>query len=99
MHWIGDFFAVMAHPMAIVGVAGQSVFFSRFLVQWLASEKAERSVIPDSFWYLSLCGGLLTLVYAIWRRDPIFTVAQTVGLFVYVRNIVLVRNERRKSCS
>jgi lipid-A-disaccharide synthase-like uncharacterized protein len=76
-----------------VGFAGQAMFFSRFLVQWLASERAGQSVFPMAFWYLSVLGGTLLLVYAIYRRDPVFIIGQTTGALIYLRNIFLrVRN-------
>ncbi|HLU04921.1 MAG TPA: lipid-A-disaccharide synthase N-terminal domain-containing protein [Woeseiaceae bacterium] len=76
-----------------VGLLGQGMFFSRFLVQWLASEKAGRSVFPMAFWYLSLSGGALLLAYAIWRQDPVFIIGQITGTFIYLRNIRLRRRE------
>jgi lipid-A-disaccharide synthase-like uncharacterized protein len=77
-----------------VGFAGQAMFFSRFLVQWLASEKAGQSVFPMAFWYLSLVGGMLLLVYALYRRDPVFIIGQTTGALIYLRNIFLrMRNK------
>ena len=76
-----------------IGFLGQASFFSRFLVQWLASERADRSVFPMAFWYLSLSGGLLLLVYALYRRDPVFIVGQLTGVFIYLRNIHLRRRE------
>ena len=76
-----------------IGFLGQASFFSRFLVQWLASERADRSVFPMAFWYLSLSGGLLLLVYALYRRDPVFIVGQLPGVFIYLRNIHLRRRE------
>ena len=76
-----------------VGLAGQVCFFSRFLVQWIASERRGRSVVPRAFWYLSIAGGLTLLTYSIWRRDPVFILGQSVGLFVYLRNLVLLRRE------
>lgn len=76
-----------------VGLLGQGMFFSRFLVQWLASEKAGRSVFPMAFWYLSLSGGALLLAYAIWRQDPVFIIGQTTGAFIYLRNIRLRKRE------
>jgi lipid-A-disaccharide synthase-like uncharacterized protein len=72
-----------------VGFAGQAMFFSRFLVQWLASERARQSVFPMAFWYLSLGGGILLLVYSVYRRDPVFIAGQTTGTFIYLRNIYL----------
>ncbi len=74
----------------VAGFAGQIFFFSRFLVQWIASEKKGRSVIPDVFWYLSIMGGSMLLAYAIHRRDPVFIVGQGVGLLVYFRNLWLI---------
>jgi len=70
-----------------IGFAGQALFFGRFFVQWLASERARRSVIPNAFWYFSLGGGLVLTAYAIYRRDPVFIVGQTSGLFIYLRNL------------
>ncbi|MBU6234595.1 MAG: lipid-A-disaccharide synthase N-terminal domain-containing protein [Alphaproteobacteria bacterium] len=83
----------------IIGFLGQALFFGRFLVQWIVSEKKGRSVIPDVFWYFSLGGGLVLMVYAIHRQDPVFIMGQSVGLFVYVRNIMLVWRERRKTAT
>ena len=80
---------------ATFGMIGQTVFMMRFLYQWLASERAKRSVIPVGFWYLSIAGGLMTLVYAIHREDPVFIFGQTTGLFIYLRNLVLLRREKR----
>ena len=84
------FFDFFAQPMAILGLIGQTCFFSRFLVQWIASEKQRRSVMPTSFWYLSIIGGLLVFIYAVWRRDPIFIMGQAVGIVVYARNLFLI---------
>jgi lipid-A-disaccharide synthase-like uncharacterized protein len=74
-----------------VGFTGQALFSMRFLVQWLYSEKAKRSVIPVQFWYFSVAGGLTLLAYAIYKRDPVFIVGQASGLFVYARNLYWVR--------
>ena len=71
----------------VIGFAGQFFFFSRFLVQWLASEKEKKSVVPVSFWYFSIAGGAILFFYAIYRRDPVFIAGQAVGLFVYLRNL------------
>jgi lipid-A-disaccharide synthase-like uncharacterized protein len=70
-------------------------FFSRFLVQWIASERQGKSTVPILFWYLSIIGGTLVLVYAIWLKEPVFTLGQSVGLIVYVRNLWLIRKEKR----
>lgn len=77
-----------------IGFAGQAIFFARFFVQWVVSERAGRSVIPIAFWYLSIAGGVTLLSYAIWRRDPVFVVGQAGGLMVYLRNLALLRRER-----
>ena len=79
-----------------IGLAGQLCFGARFLVQWLASERRRRSVIPMAFWYLSLGGGGILLTYALWRRDPVFVLGQAFGTMVYVRNIMLIHAERRQ---
>lgn len=77
-----------------VGLLGQALFTSRFLVQWIASERSRRSTVPDAFWWLSLAGGAVLFAYAIWRRDPVFILGQAAGLLVYARNLVLIRRTR-----
>lgn len=76
-----------------VGFVGQAFFSARFLVQWLASERARRSVVPMAFWFFSLGGGAILLAYALYRADPVFIAGQGVGLFIYARNLVLIRRE------
>ena len=73
-----------------VGFGGQALFASRFLVQWIATERRRQSVVPTVFWYLSLGGGLVLLSYALWRRDPVFIAGQSFGLLVYSRNLWFV---------
>ena len=70
-----------------IGLLGQALFSARFLVQWIASERRRRSVVPRAFWYFSVGGGLTLLAYAIYRRDPVFIIGQSAGLFVYARNL------------
>lgn len=77
-----------------IGFAGQALFSARFLIQWLASERAKRSVVPHAFWFLSLAGGGTLLAYALYRQDPVFIAGQCAGLFIYARNLVLIRRER-----
>jgi lipid-A-disaccharide synthase-like uncharacterized protein len=79
-----------------VGFAGQALFSARFALQWIASERAGRSVIPDVFWYCSVGGGATLLAYAIWRQDPVFIAGQAAGLFIYARNIYLIWRERSR---
>jgi len=75
------------------GFLGQGLFFGRWIVQWLASERSASSKVPISFWYLSLVGGLITLAYAIYRKDPVFIAGQSIGSVVYVRNLMLIYRE------
>jgi lipid-A-disaccharide synthase-like uncharacterized protein len=85
MHWNDA-------PMWLaLGLAGQAAFFSRFLVQWVASERAGQSYVPVSFWYLSLVGSVVLLVYAIHRREPVFALGYLPNFVVYTRNLVLLR--------
>ena len=90
METFRHFMDILASPMGLLGLLGQVLFFSRFLVQWLASEKTGKSVVPVSFWYLSIGGGGLLLFYAVWRKDPVIILGQLVGLFVYIRNLMLI---------
>ena len=77
-----------------IGFLGQALFTSRFAIQWYASEKAKRSVIPVAFWYFSLAGGLTLLAYAIYRKDPVFIMGQGTGVFIYLRNLHLIYREK-----
>ncbi|MBT7308945.1 MAG: hypothetical protein HN842_12065 [Gammaproteobacteria bacterium] len=79
----------------MLGFLGQALFSMRFLIQWIYSEKNRRSMIPTAFWYFSLGGGATLLFYAILREDPVFIVGQATGLFIYSRNLMLIRNEAR----
>ncbi len=80
----------------IIGFTGQAVFSARFSVQWLASERVKRSIIPTAFWYFSLAGGVTLLAYAIHKQDPVFIAGQGLGLIVYLRNPYLIRSGRQK---
>ncbi|NGZ02706.1 MAG: lipid A biosynthesis protein [Nitrospira sp. WS238] len=73
-----------------IGFLGQGLFFGRWVVQWIASERTAESRVPISFWYMSLIGGLITLTYAIYRMDPVFIAGQSIGSVVYIRNLVLI---------
>ena len=81
-----------------LGFIGEFFIVGRFVIQWIVSEKAKKSIVPFSFWIWSLCGGVILLSYAIYRRDPVFIVAHSMGSFVYLRNITLIRQnaEARK---
>ncbi|MBM9593507.1 lipid-A-disaccharide synthase N-terminal domain-containing protein [Rhodobacteraceae bacterium MCCB 386] len=80
-----------------VGLAGQVLFSARFIVQWISSEREQRSVIPVAFWYLSIGGGATLLAYALYRRDPVFILGQAAGLFIYARNLWLIHAEQRRA--
>ena len=90
-----EVFVIKLDWWAWVGIVAQALFTMRFIVQWLASEKAGRSVIPMAFWIYSITGGTLLFVYALYRRDPVFILGQGMGLGIYVRNIALVLREKR----
>lgn len=89
----------MTNPLywQVIGFAGQGVFTARFLVQWVASEKKRDSVVPVAFWWLSLLGGISLLIYAVHRQDPVFIVGQSMGMVVYMRNLMLVARKRRRA--
>ena len=80
----------------VVGFTGQALFSARFIVQWLASERVKRSIVPRAFWYFSLAGGATLLAYAIHKRDPVFIAGQGLGLFVYMRNLYLIHSGRQQ---
>jgi len=79
--------------MIVVGFAGQGLFAMRFILQWLSSEKQAKSVIPVAFWYFSIGGGAVLLLYAVWRQDPVIICGQGLGLFIYLRNLYFIRRD------
>lgn len=83
----------------IIGFVGQSLFFMRFFVQWIASERAGKSVIPNAFWYFSMLGGVTLFVYALWRQDPVFIIGQSTGLFIYARNLYFLHKSPKETSS
>ena len=83
----------------LLGFIAQALFTMRFLVQWIASERAGRSVIPLAFWLFSIGGGVLLFIYALYRRDPVFIAGQGFGVFVYLRNLYFVLHERKTAAS
>ena len=96
---VGDYlqnvFFLQLNWWVLLGYAGQSLFSMRFIVQWLASERAGRSVIPVAFWFFSIGGGMLLLLYALYIRDPVFILGQGFGVFVYTRNLYFELRDRR----
>jgi lipid-A-disaccharide synthase-like uncharacterized protein len=89
--WFEEILQNAKNPIAILGFVGQGVFFMRFLVQWLATEREKRSVIPIAFWYFSIGGAMLLLLYGILDRDPVILIGQTTGLAIYMRNLYFIR--------
>jgi lipid-A-disaccharide synthase-like uncharacterized protein len=79
------------------GLVAQLLFTARFLVQWISSERAGRSVIPIAFWFFSMGGGLMTLVYGIAKREPVIIVGQSMATIIYIRNIMLIAKHRGKA--
>jgi len=80
----------------ILGLVAQTLFTARFIIQWIASERAGESIVPELFWLISLSGAFLLLLYAIHRQDPVFILGQSAGIFIYLRNIHLIL--RKKKC-
>jgi len=80
----------------VFGLCAQLMFTARFMVQWVASEKAKKSVMPVAFWYFSLLGGMMLLAYAIHRADPVFILGQSLGVVIYLRNLWLIHMEKRR---
>lgn len=97
--WFHSVFVQQFDLWVIFGFVAQFLFMMRFLVQWLASERARRSVVPASFWVFSILGGTLLLIYAISRKDPVFIAGQAAGLFIYFRNVWFIRHERRHAAA
>ena len=100
-HAVGDYFYnvffLKLNWYVLIGIAGQALFTMRFVVQWIATERARKSVFPTAFWFFSIGGGLLLFGYALAKRDPVFILGQGFGLFVYLRNLYFVYRERGSS--
>ncbi len=93
--YLVDVFVTKADWWLLLGFLAQGLFTMRFLVQWIASERAGHSVIPLAFWIFSIFGGLLLLVYALYRKDAVFIAGQAFGVFVYLRNLYFVLRDRK----
>jgi lipid-A-disaccharide synthase-like uncharacterized protein len=94
--YLHEVFVVNLDWWVVLGFAAQALFTARFLVQWIATERAGRSVVPMAFWLFSIGGGLLLFVYALQRKDPVFIAGQGLGVFIYLRNLHFVLKERRE---
>ena len=95
--YLYDVFWTNLNSLAIFGILSQLLFGARFIVQWIASERAGRSVVPMAFWVFSIAGGMLTLAYGLAKREPVIILGQSLSVVIYVRNIVLTLRERRRS--
>ena len=93
--YLVDVFFTRLDWWVVLGFVAQGLFTMRFIVQWIASERAGHSVIPTAFWFLSIGGGLLLLIYALYRKDAVFIAGQAFGTFVYLRNLYFVLHERK----
>jgi lipid-A-disaccharide synthase-like uncharacterized protein len=90
INYLHDVFVNKFDAWVVLGFVAQGLFTMRFVVQWIASERARASVIPVAFWFFSIGGGTLLLVYALYRKDPVFIAGQGLGLVVYVRNLYFI---------
>ncbi len=97
--YLSDVFFNRLDWWVLLGFMAQALFTARFLVQWIASERAGRSVIPLAFWIFSIGGGALLLIYALYRRDAVFIAGQAFSFFVYARNLYFVLRERKAAAS
>ena len=95
INYLHDVFIIKFDGWVVLGFVAQGFFTMRFVVQWIASERARKSVFPIAFWFFSIGGGLLLFFYALTIRDPVFILGQGFGVFVYARNLYFVYRERR----
>ena len=97
--YLHDVFVIQFSWWVVLGFVAQAMFFMRFAVQWIASERAGRSVVPTTFWIFSVVGGLLLLIYALQRKDPVFIAGQGLGLFIYLRNLQFIMRGRKSAAA
>ena len=97
--YLHDVFIIQFSWWVVLGFVAQAMFFMRFAVQWIASERAGRSVVPTAFWIFSVIGGLLLLIYALQRKDPVFIAGQGLGLFIYLRNLQFIMRGRKSAAA
>jgi lipid-A-disaccharide synthase-like uncharacterized protein len=97
--YLHDVFIIQFSWWVVLGFVAQAMFFMRFAVQWIASERAGRSVVPTAFWIFSVVGGLLLLIYALQRKDPVFIAGQALGLFIYLRNLQFILRGRKSAAA
>ncbi len=91
--WFGRFWVIF-------GISAQLIFTARFVVQWVASERRGKSHVPVSFWYLSLVGAVMLFTYAaVWKQDLVLVLGQSIGFFIYIRNLILIHREHRNGAT
>jgi lipid-A-disaccharide synthase-like uncharacterized protein len=96
-NYLHDVFVMQFDAWVALGFLAQALFSMRFLVQWIASERAGRSIIPTAFWLFSIGGGALLFAYSLYRKDPVFIAGQGLGLFIYARNLYFVMREKKQA--
>jgi lipid-A-disaccharide synthase-like uncharacterized protein len=94
--YVYDVFWARLDGIVVFGIVAQFLFAARFIIQWIASERAGRSIVPLAFWFFSLGGGILTLIYGLIRREPVIILGQVLSLLIYVRNLMLIAREHRR---
>jgi lipid-A-disaccharide synthase-like uncharacterized protein len=97
--YLSDVFVTRLDWWVLLGFIAQAMFTMRFVVQWIASERAGHSVIPMAFWIFSILGGVLLLIYALYRKDAVFIAGQAFSFFVYARNLYFVMRDRKTAAS
>src|SRR3954468_4365331 len=96
-NYLHDVFVAQFDWWVVLGFVAHELFSARFLVQWIASERAKRSVIPTALWVLSIGGGVLLFIYSLYRKAPVFIAGQGLGLFIYLRNLYFIMRERAQA--
>ncbi|MEP3275382.1 MAG: lipid-A-disaccharide synthase N-terminal domain-containing protein [Stappiaceae bacterium] len=94
--WFQVVFIDQFSAWIVLGFVAQAMFMMRFVVQWIASERVGKSIVPIAFWFFSLGGGTLLLIYSIYKQDPVFIAGQSLGLIIYFRNLWLIFKEKRR---
>src|ERR1700751_2217361 len=97
--YLYEVFVVRFDAWAALGFLAQALFSARFVVQWIASERARRSIVPTAFWWFSIAGGILLFIYSLYRKDPVFIAGQGGGLLIYARNVMFVLREQRQEAA
>lgn len=95
--WFQQVFIEQFDVWVVLGLVAQAMFMMRFVVQWIASERVGRSIVPVAFWFFSIGGGVLLLIYSIIRQDPVFIAGQALGLIIYFRNLYFIFREKKQA--